>query len=344
MSDKFIETSGVKIYRSPEFNYNFCKVSGYTEVWSISLEDDPEVAPFNVILDMEITERCEGIGNAGPCKFCYKSNIANKGEVMSFETAKKIIDKLPRQCTQIAFGTDAKLKSNPDWYKIFTYARDSGFIPNVTVADITKETAEQLSSVCGAVAVSRYADKNYCYDSVKRLTDCGMKQVNIHQLVSVETLDQIYETIDDIKNDPRLAKLNAIVFLSLKRKGRGENFHSVSQEQFNDIVNKCFELGIGFGFDSCSCKKFTNAIKDRPDGKKLMMYSEPCESTLFSFYINAKGEGFPCSFTEGAAGWETGIDVANCNDFVSDVWHNPRIQNFREMLLMNNRSCPIYNI
>lgn len=344
MDNKFIDTPKNKAFFSEEFNYVFDKRDGHTAMWGKTYEDDPDVAPFNVILDFEITERCSGIGDYGPCKFCYKSNTPNQGYVTSFEEARRIIDKLPRQCTQIAFGTDAKLQSNPDWYKIFTYARDSGFIPNVTVADITNETAEKLASVCGAVAVSRYADKNYCYDSVKRLTDCGMKQVNIHQLVSVETLDQIYETIDDIKNDPRLAKLNAIVFLSLKRKGRGENFHSVSQEQFNDIVNKCFELGIGFGFDSCSCKKFTNAIKDRPDGKKLMMYSEPCESTLFSFYINAKGEGFPCSFTEGTAGWETGIDVANCNDFISDVWNNYRIQNFREMLLMNNRSCPIYNI
>ena len=60
--------------------------------------------------------------------------------------------------------------------------------------------------------------------------------------------------------------------------------------------------------------------------------------------INAHGEAFPCSFTEGTKGWETGIDVVNCNNFVDDVWNNSRIQNFREMLLLNGRSCPIYNI
>lgn len=107
---------------------------------------------------------------------CYKSNTPNSGYVTPLEEAKKIIDKLPKQCTQIAFGTDAKLESNPEWYEIFKYARESGFIPNVTVADITEEKAKKLASVCGAVAVSRYNDKDICYNSVKYLTDAGMKQ------------------------------------------------------------------------------------------------------------------------------------------------------------------------
>ena len=60
--------------------------------------------------------------------------------------------------------------------------------------------------------------------------------------------------------------------------------------------------------------------------------------------INAYGEYFPCSFAEGTKGWETGIDVINCKDFVQDVWYHPRTCNFRELLLMNRRHCPIYNV
>lgn len=341
--EKFIETTRNKAFFSEEFNYVFDKRDGRTVMWGKTYEDDPDVAPFNVILDFEITERCSGIGDYGPCKFCYKSNTPNEGYVTSFEEAKKVIDKLPRQCTQIAFGTDAKLESNPDWYKIFTYARDNGFIPNVTVADLTEEKAKMVASVCGATAVSRYHDKDICYNTVKRLCDAGLEQVNIHALISRETLPMVYETIEDIKKDKRLKKLNAIVFLSLKRKGRGEAFHSISQEEFAALVMKCKEVGINFGFDSCSAGKFLEAIKGT-DMEGQSIYCEKCESSCMSAYINARGEYFPCSFTEGTKGWETGIDVINCKDFIEDVWFNPRTHNFREILLMNDRNCPIYNV
>lgn len=167
--------------------------------------------------------------------------------------------------------------------------------------------------------------------------------VNIHQLVAKEKLSQIYELIEDVQKDPRLAKLNAVVFLSLKRKGRGETFHSVSKEEFEGIVNKCLELGIRFGFDSCSANKVIEAVKGT-EKEYLKTYCEPCESSCMSAYINAYGEYFPCSFTEGTKGWEKGIDVISCKDFVEDVWFNPRTQNFRELLLMNCRYCPVYNV
>ena len=36
--------------------------------------------------------------------------------------------------------------------------------------------------------------------------------------------------------------------------------------------------------------------------------------------INAYGEYFPCSFTEGTKGWEKGIDVISCRDFVEECF------------------------
>ena len=488
MRPKFFETANEKQYMSDEFNYIFNKNNGYTMLWGKTPDEDPEVAPFPVILDFEITERCEGIGNDGPCPFCcpagtkilveengvqkekpieeikvgdsvitfdngiqvhntvvelyqreffenfvviktkcgkklyltwnhkvltkhrgwvqaidlfcadvllgernqdvfieslgygdgkccfpreykwngyvynfhctpnetyiaegiqvhncYKSNTPNKGKVTTLEEAKAVIDKMPPMLTQIAFGTDAKLKSNPEWYEIFKYARSKGIIPNVTVADIDDETAKKLASVCGAVAVSRYHDKDICYNSVKRLTDAGLSQVNIHQLVAKEKLSQIYELIEDVQKDPRLAKLNAVVFLSLKRKGRGETFHSVSKEEFEGIVNKCLELGIRFGFDSCSANKVIEAVKGT-DKEYLKTYCEPCESLRMSLYINAYGEAFPCSFCEGTKGWEKGVDVITCKDLIQDIWNHPKSCNFRELSLMCKGECLIYNV
>ena len=404
--NKFVNTNTKKAYFSKEFNYIFDKQDGQTIMWGASYQDDPEVSPFNVIVDFEITEKCSGIGNYGPCKFCYKSNTPYSGYVTSLEEAKTIIDKLPRECTQIAFGTDAKLETNPDWYNIFKYARERGFIPNVTVADLTSEKARQVMSVCGAVAVSRYHDKEICYNTISNLINEAFNQilyvskkntdihdrfimrnydillkknvvnkpddyeemsvrefltrehatdedvkyfmnkyfaVNIHMLLSKETMPIVYETLNDIQVDERLKYLNAIVFLSLKRKGRGEGFHVIPQEEFENLIWRCRDMSIRFGFDSCSANKFLKTIAGT-EMEYQSIYVEKCESGRMSFYINARGEGFPCSFAEGTKGWETGIDVINCNDFVEDVWNNPRIQNFREFSLMNNCNCVLYNV
>lgn len=63
---KLIETDTVKILRSENANYNFCKKTGYTELWGSSKEEEilfSEIGPF--ILDIEVTTIC----NHG-CKFC----------------------------------------------------------------------------------------------------------------------------------------------------------------------------------------------------------------------------------------------------------------------------------
>lgn len=403
--DKFMNTDTKKIYLSDSFNYIFDKQDGQTIIWGKTEQDDVDVSPFNMIVDFEITEKCSGIGNYGPCKWCYKSNNPYDGYVTSLEEAKKVIDKLPRECTQIAFGTDAKLETNSEWYNIFTYAREKGFIPNVTVADLTFSKANLLMSVCGAVSVSRYQDKEICYNTISNLINSGFNQViyifkknkdvshftmnnydillkknihtkpekyvemtvhdfltyehateedikcfmnrffavNIHMLLSKETMPIVYETLNDIQYDERLKYVNAIVFLSLKRKGRGKGFHVVQQEEFENIIWKCHDLNINFGFDSCSANKFLKTITGT-NLENQKIYVEPCESGRMSFYINARGKGFPCSFAEGTKGWKTGIDVINCNDFIEDVWNNPKIQNFRELSIMNDCNCLFYNV
>lgn len=335
-------TKDLKVFRSKDFNYNFDMKTGFTQLWGRTADEDPEVAPFPVIADIEITEVCAGPGGV-ICPFCYKSNVPHKGSVMSLELAKNVIDKLPKELTQIAFGVDAQCESNPEWYEIFAYARRSGFIPNVTVADITEETAVKLANMVGACAVSRYADKNWCYDSIEKLTRNGLKQVNIHILLSAETLPWVYETIEDAKTDPRLAGLNAIVFLSLKQKGRGVHFNRVSQEQYKEVVDKCLEKEISFGFDSCGCHRFLEAVKDHTRFKEFSMMAEPCESTAQSVYANARGEVFPCSFTEGTPGWEDGLFIPDFKTF-DEIWNHERIKNFRTNLLLNKRRCPIYDV
>jgi MoaA/NifB/PqqE/SkfB family radical SAM enzyme len=353
------ENSNVKLVRSENYNYNFNKNTGYFERWGKLKKDDPQFAFANEILDIEITDICAGprrscdkTGDTGytykrvPCEFCYKSNTPNNKKNMSLDNFKIILDKMKVHniINQLAFGADAQAESNPDLWAMADYARANGVIPNITVADISDEVADKLVKVMGAVAVSRYADKSVCYDSVKKLADRGLKQVNIHQLVCVETLDQVKETFRDSKTDERLKGLNAIVMLSLKKKGRGVGYNSLSQEQFKELVDLAFDSHISIGFDSCGCGKFLLSIKGRPDYKELEMLTEPCESGIFSSYIDVNGNFFPCSFAEGTENWKDGLDVIHCENFVKDIWNHPRVIEFRNTLLKCGRNCPLYNV
>ena len=369
---KVEESKDYKKLTSPNANYIFDKRDGVTFSWGKTVKENPECFPGPVIADIESCVGCLGLtgdsstedakkyGSRLICPFCYKSNTPNNVKYMDFNTFKKLFDTLPKTLTQIAFGADATLQLNPDIWKIMEYSRENGVIPNVTLANvINDEIADNLAKYCGAVAISRYHIPDICYNSVKKLTDRGMKQVNIHYMISKETLKGAYETIDSASTDERLKGLNAIVFLSLKTKGRGEHgFTPLTQEEFTDLVNYAREKNVGVGFDSCSSLKAFNAYKGTEDEKVVEKYIEPCESSLLSLYINVEGKYFPCSFTEGYTGkdldWSEGIDVLECKDseeFLDKVWNNEKTKDFRRRLLeskrnneYNCRTCPLYNI
>ena len=335
---KIVENNKVKRIISDTCNCIFNKETGMTFTWGRTLKENATYCKYGpLLLDIEITTIC----NNG-CPFCYKSNTPD-GKNMSFETFIEILDSMPPTVMQIAFGVDATCESNPDIWRIMHYCREKSIIPNVTVADITPNTADKLVSVCGAVAVSRYANKNICYDSVKLLTDRGLKQTNIHIMVSEQTSEDIYTTFKDYMEDERLRKLNAIVLLSLKKKGRGEGFDKIKEDKFNDLVRIATDGNIPIGFDSCTASKFMKAVHGN---KKYDPYVESCESTLQSAYIDVDGNYYPCSFCEGVV---DGISTLNSKDFVKDVWNNKQTVEFREKLLGNvdenrQRMCPIWEV
>ena len=355
VSGVFAENDRFKFFQSPDYNSAFDKKTGEFLRWGKTeeTEDDPDFCKFGPeILDLEVSEICHGI-NGKPCPFCYKSNTGNKGRNMSFETFKTIIDKFPKILTQVAFGI-GDLNSNPDLFKMFEYCREIGVIPNLTINgwDLTDESAKRLSELCGAVAVSVYDPKDVCYDAVKKLTDLGMTQINVHCMVSDETYERCLQMIEDKLHDPRLEKLNAIVFLMLKKRGRGIGFTKLSSlEKYKRLVDLAFEKGVAIGFDSCSASSFTRTITERFDFEKICQMVDSCESTLFSSYINVEGKFFSCSFCENQEGteWTDGIDVVNCKDFIKDVWNHPKTIAFRKKLIASKdengcRRCPVFDV
>lgn len=340
-----IDTKEEKIVRSSNYNSIFNKKTGFFARWGKTKDEDPDYSPYgNEIADIEISTICNGVDGIGPCKFCYKANTG-KGEYMSFDTFKTVFHRLPKITNQIAFGI-GDIPANPDMWKIFDYCRENGVIPNVTVngQGTTDEVATKLVEKCGAIAVSLY-DEDKTFDTIKKLTDLGLKQCNIHFMISEETYDKALDLLKRVKTEPRLEKLNAIVFLSLKQKGRAKkNFTKLSLDKFKSLFEYAIENNINIGFDSCSAQKAFQSIKGTQYEERFSQFIEPCESTRMSIYADVNAKIYPCSFSPGIDGWEDGISMLTEDfDFMRDVWNNERTIQFRNKCIDCNKngiSCP----
>lgn len=322
----------VKICMGEDYNFVFDKINGQHKKWGKTYNNDPEFSPVGPeILDLEISIN----GCPNKCKFCYKNNTNDAPTNMSFNTFKKIIDGFPKTLTQIAFGITG-VQTNPDFIRMMEYCRSIGVIPNFTLSgiDLTDELAVKISKLVGALAVSAYqTNKNVCYDTVKKFVDLGIKQTNIHLLVSKEGIDFVYEVLNDRLNDPRLANMGSIVFLGVKPKGRAKDgYHSLPSSEYKELIEFCFAHNLSVGFDSCSAPKFESAVKSMDISeerkKELIACSESCESGLLSSYINCKGEYWHCSFTENESNMKC-VNVLNYENFL-DVWYSDVVAEFRK--------------
>lgn len=339
---KFIVSSTNKLKRlkSPVYNFIFNRETGLFVRWGETKDDDPSFSPIGPeILDIEITSG--GLCKGG-CSFCYKANGGNEPvNNMSFDTYVQMFNKFPKMLTQIAFGL-MNIDSNPDLVDIMEFTAKGGVVPNYTChgLDTSPADAAIAAELCGGIAVS-VLDKEKTYNSIKLYSDMGCKQVNIHYMISEETYDKAFEIVEDISNDTRLEGLRAIVFLQYKPKGRGtQEFHSISDvDKFKKLTEFCDEKKVNYGFDSCSSPMVMKSMEHNSNKDSILQFIEPCESTLFSGYINWRGEFFPCSFVEGTPEWETGLNILECDNFVTDIWNHPRVVSFRQSVVRSSEGC-----
>lgn len=343
----------IRKHRSKDYNWNFSTRDGTFCRWGKTFDDDPSMSPVGPeILDLEISTICHGPGT--PCSFCYKGN-SQHGSYMSFERFKTIVDKMPSNLTQIAFGI-GDVDGNPDLEGILWYTRGRGIVPNITINGyrMTDKYLKLLAATCGSIAVSRYDDAQ-CFNTVKALTDIGATQVNIHQIFHDTTVDDCFKLLDSVEHDARLAKLNALLFLALKPKGRAKFEQPVTDtESFTRLVKRALML-TKIGFDSCSAPMFLQSVRGHSDFEDFTKLMEPCEAFLFSSYANVNGEFFPCSFCEGIEGWEEGMLVSESTDFMRDIWNSEKMTKWRRGLTTSSsgcecslqqycRSCPVFDI
>lgn len=345
----------LRVTKTDNYNWVFNPENGFFARWGTTEQDDPDFSPLGPeILDIEISTICHQ-----GCSFCYKSNTG-QGQNMSLETFQAMFAKFPRNLTQIAFGIGS-IDSNPDLWAIMNHCRENGVIPNITIngARMTAEHYQKLVTTCGAVAVSNYG-KDQCYNAVLALDSwraeaemddqCPtLKQVNIHQLLAENTYDQCMDLLRDVKTDPRLKGLNAVVFLLMKPKGARNHYNQLRDlDRYKALVDYAMDNDIAIGFDSCSAPSFLRAVKGRDNYESLEQCVEPCESTCFSLYIDTLGNAWPCSFCADEKGFEP-VSVIECDDFLQDIWNNPEFLKFRDKLIDSDRkdgcrSCPAFDL
>lgn len=325
----------IKKFRSVNYNMSFDKDTGAMARWGTTMDEDPEWCPFGPeILDIEISAGGSCLGN---CPFCYKANGGGgPTHNMTIQQFKDILGKFNLDVlTQMALGI-MDIGTNPDFFAMMQYAREKGVIPNYTThgLDMTPMFARLSKETCGVVAVS-VVDKDYTYRAIEMLTNAGMRQVNMHYMLSEESYDEAFKIMEDIQDDPRLQKLHALVFLQYKKKGRGIGTYKTIQhvKKYQDLLDAAEKLNVPIGFDSCSAPMYLKVLDGKTNGGMLSIFAEPCESGLFSSYINCKGEFFPCSFMEGQEGWESGINVLEVENFTSDIWNHERTKVWRKKLL-----------
>lgn len=288
----------------------FNKTTGFNVRLGKDENTDPSWCPLGPeILDLEISiNGCPRVGGAS-CKFCYKNNTDKPATNMTIDQFKTIVGKFPRNLSQIALGITG-VQTNPDFKEMLRWLReDMGIIPNYTLsgADLNDDIFEATLKYCGRVAVSVYeTDKSLCYNTIKRFNERSPNFCNMHLILSDYNLKFVNEVLDDIDSG-KVEGLRNIVFLRCKPVGRASALPcTLSAETLDSVIQRCSKfapLGIGYGFDSCSCGLVQDYFKSK-GMDEYVKFCEPCEGFKLSFYVNALGEACLCSFCEHVPGFK----------------------------------------
>lgn len=317
--------------------------TGFFHRYGRTKNEEPKWCQFGPeIADIEIsTGDC-----SGGCPHCYKSNVASNGKHMSERTFQSILEMLPDTVGQIALGvTDPD--RHPQLVDILRACREYDIVPNLTVSAPgcrQLSTISAIRNLAGAVAVSVYEHVGLeeSVRLIEQLSEMNIHrtenplQVNVHLLYHKDNIAFVKRAMDALAG----VRFRAVVLLGLKPMGLAKDMAPATYEQFAEIVSHGLARGFALGSDSCSAHKFLRYAEEHPGLDIRREWIEPCESSLFSIYIDVDGIAYPCSFSVGKV---DGVEMLTKPDFVY-VWTSQPFAEFRKKLLENDRHCPLYEI
>jgi len=322
-----------KVFKNKEYEILFNTKSGFEVLRGINGYDDPFVTDLPTMMDIGIMGSCRN-----HCSFCYQGD--KKEPNMTLDDFKQIIDEVKYHASQCALGGRGNPEDHENFEEIIKYARENNVVPNFTTAgnNVTDKIVSLTKEYIGAVAVSNY-NKPYTYRSLKMFMDARVK-TNIHFIYSRQSHRQAMDLINgkDIWNGKvDIEKLNAVVFLLFKAKGRGKDkLYMVPSEyqvkEFGESINKT-KLSIKIGMDSCLINRVQQYANFTPQQKISV---DTCESGRMSVYVTPDMKLVPCSFADHD---KYGLSIKDKS--IKEVWTQGwGFNDFRNTLKETPNCCP----
>ena len=346
MKSKIIKEDGVTVgfkydkhFKNQDYEIFFNTSSGFELLRGIDGKPDPFSLELPSLIDVGIMGHCKN-----RCPFCYQGNEYEPH--MSLENFKRIIDETKHHVNQVALGGRGDPNHHPNFHEIVEYARVNGVVPNYTTSgNLLTEDQIETSKMCGAVAVSNYVGPEM-YSALNRFLDAGIK-TNIHYLLTRNTFFDATKILHGdnpwVSHVPKvvpfpLHKVNAVVFLLFKQKGRGEKLDWLPTDDQLRIFAKAvanskdWNLKIKIGMDSCLVNHVVKHV-DLP--MTMAMAVDTCEGARMSMYITPNMEATPCSFADKS------MRISLEGTTIQDVWENGESFNkFRKTLTACGYTCP----
>jgi len=324
-----------KCYMDEDYFLGFNTEFGIELLSGINGNPDPFHLKLPSLLDIGIMGHC-----TNKCDICYQGDKWE--DHMDISDFIKIIDQVKHHTTQVALGGRGDPNKHPDFDQFVMYAKRNGVVPNYTTSGIglTQDEVDLTKQYCGAVAVSNY-DQDYTYEALNRFINAGMK-TNIHYVYTKESYSNALRIVqgEDIWDGKfNLSKLNAVIFLLFKRKGRATNLLDLvpTYYQINLLCLAIKEYGtttsFKIGMDSCLVNHYYDIIASLTEEEKLSL--DTCEASRMSAYISPSLIMTPCSFCNE----ENGESLKDKS--IEEVWKNSvPFMTTRECLRTKRNSCP----
>lgn len=306
--------------------------TGLTFRWGRTFDDNPLFAPVPELADISISNRC-----SKGCSFCYKDSTP-EGHIMTYDEYCQVLDSLcsPENGTifQVAIGGGEPLE-HPDFFKIVDETAKRGIVLNFTTNGrlLTSDVSAKIKGKVGAMAISASNIKEVCL--IKPLLEwCDGIKVNIHYILSMDSIQDAVGLINGKYNDI-LNGLNAVVFLTYKPAGRGNENQVLKNEEDIDAFMKAVKTpkcSCKIGFDAC----FVPMLMKRQAVKEEMV--DACEGGFFSVYVDENMNVSPCSFSGDK-------DTYSLKEYeFYDIWQK-KLQPYRDRVKNEcKRVCSVHHL
>jgi len=234
------------------------------------------------------------------CRGCYNTNKQKPIKYLSWDLAKKIIDKLSElNVFSVSFG-GGEPTLHPDLIKIAEYAREKQVLPNITTNGLTmtEEFAEKCA-VFGNVHFSLHhpQDWDHVLPAISNYRKATKRKPGLNLLLTSKTLP----ILEDIISQARKSGCLKILFLRYKTTANNPNDNDLNiDNQLVKLIEKLRLLDFSakqmmFLFD-CSIFE-TLASNSLLDVKTCQKYDyNGCQGGNAYIAIDVDGNYKPCSF------------------------------------------------